>query len=81
MKVSVRLFAVARELAGEDNIELDLPDGATVLELRRRLAASRPQLALALPKMLIAVDSEYAGSTTVISPGAEIACIPPVSGG
>ena len=81
MKVSVRLFAVARQLGGAESIELDLPDGATVADLRRLLALATPELAAALPKMLIAVDSEYAGSTTVISPRAEIACIPPVSGG
>jgi sulfur-carrier protein len=81
MKVHVRLFAVGRQLAGSESVEIDLPDGGTVADLRRQLALASPELAAALPKMLIAVDSEYAGSTTVISPSAEIACIPPVSGG
>ena len=38
MKVRVRLFAAARQAAGCETVELELPRGGTVGQLRRRLA-------------------------------------------
>jgi len=81
MKVRVRLFAVARELAGAETIEVDAPLGTTIADLRTLIAEAFPELGAALPRILMAVDSEYASSQTVVRPGAEVACIPPVSGG
>jgi molybdopterin synthase catalytic subunit/molybdopterin synthase sulfur carrier subunit len=81
MIVRVRLFAAARQLAGAEAIEVDVPQGATVGELRERLAAQWPQLSPLTPHVLFAINSEYADSRTVIPPSGEIACIPPVSGG
>lgn len=81
MNVRVQLFAVARQLAGRDAIELVLPEGATISQLRQSLAAQVPQLASVLPHVMFAVDSEYADDHRTISPGAAVACIPPVSGG
>ncbi len=81
MKVRVRLFAVARQLAGAETIDLELPERATVGQLRRELMARLPQLAPLVAHMALAVDSSYAGDDLEISPGAEVACIPPVSGG
>jgi molybdopterin converting factor subunit 1 len=77
----VQLFAVAKQLAGRETIEISLADHATVADLRRALAAAVPELADSLPRMLFAVNQEYARDTTPIPPDAEVACIPPVSGG
>ena len=81
MKVVVQLFAVARDLAGESTVELDLPAGATVRAIRAALVERVPALAGLLPQMMVAVNAEYAADTTPIPPGADVACIPPVSGG
>ena len=43
MTVTVRLFAVLRERAGMDSIEVELDEGATVAEVLAKLA-SRPEL-------------------------------------
>ena len=45
MKFRVRLFARARDLAGADHVAVELPAGATVADLRRRLVALLPALA------------------------------------
>jgi molybdopterin converting factor subunit 1 len=79
--VSVRLFAVARQLAGRESIELELPADATIAELRAQLAAEVPDLSSVLPHVLFAIGSDYARDSERISEGAQIACIPPVSGG
>lgn len=81
MIARVRLFAAARHLARSEQVEVELAEGATVADLRRALAASHPALAPLLPQSLFAIDTEYVRDTTVIPPAAEIACIPPVSGG
>ena len=81
MIVLVKLFALAKQCAGVPEIALDLPDRATVAVLKRTLAETCPALAPLLLNLMIAVDSEYAPDDRVISPGAEVAAIPPVSGG
>ncbi len=81
MNARVRLFAVARLIAGRDRIEIDLSEGATVADLRRALAERVPELAGILGQVTFAVGTTYADDTTPLSPNADVACIPPVSGG
>lgn len=81
MRVQVRLFAVARQLAGSASIGLDLPEAATVCDLRAALAAQVPGLSAAVKYLQFAINADYATDATPIPPDAEIACIPPVSGG
>jgi sulfur-carrier protein len=81
MMVPVRLFARARDLAGADAVRVELPDGATVADLRRRLAADYPALAGLLERSALAVENEFAADTLVLSSNVEVALLPPVSGG
>jgi molybdopterin converting factor subunit 1 len=81
MKVRVKLFAVARELAGRDELIVELPQGATVCDLRSVVVTAAPALANIVPHALWAVGAEYAGENTPINEQSEIALIPPVSGG
>jgi len=81
MKVHVRLFARARDLIGADAVSLELPDGSCVKNLRRRLAEAHPTLAGLLERSAIAVDNEFAEDTWPLPAHAEIALLPPVSGG
>ena len=81
MMIPVRLFARARDLAGSDILNLDLPAGASVGELRRRIAESFPELRDFLPRCAVAVGEDFAADDRVIPSGAEVAIIPPVSGG
>jgi len=81
MNVHLKLFAAARDLAGRETIELSLPAGATVAGLRRELASRVPELAALVPHVMFAINQEYAADATTIPADAEVACIPPVSGG
>ncbi|MHC4398787.1 MAG: MoaD/ThiS family protein [Planctomycetota bacterium] len=81
MRVRLRLFAVAKQVAGSDRIDLDLPDGARVADLRRQLATRLPRLSGSIAQMMFAVNAEYADDEASIPPDADVACIPPVSGG
>lgn len=81
MILHVRLFARARDLAGADTLRVELPDGATVVDLRRRLTADYPALAGLLQRCAIAVDGDFADDARVLAANAEVAVLPPVSGG
>ena len=56
MTTRVRLFARARDLAGAEALSVELPPGATVADLRRKLAGAVPALAGLLERS--AVGSE-----------------------
>jgi molybdopterin synthase catalytic subunit len=81
MRVTVKLFAGARHTAGADAIQVELTEEATVGTLRVALADQHPQLASLVARSLLAVGEEYAGEETPLKADAEIALIPPVSGG
>ena len=81
MKIVVRFFARARDLAGAETAALELAEGATVDNLRQLLATAYPRLAGLLERSALAVDAEFAAGSTVLRPGTEVALLPPVSGG
>lgn len=82
MTVRVRLFAVLRELAGCDSVEVELAEGATVADALGELSGL-PGLAEPLARMPVAmaVNRSYADPQTRLRPGDELALVPPVSGG
>src|SRR4051794_24912887 len=83
MVLQVRLFAVLRERADTESLQIEVPEGATVAEAMRAIGAESPALAEALEAMpvVMAVNRSYAGETETLSAGDELALIPPVSGG
>lgn len=81
MKLAVKLFARARDLAGSSLIELEVPDLATVADLRTALTSTYPALAPLAPILLIAVGTDYASDQVKLTATSDVACFPPVSGG
>ncbi len=81
MKARVKLFAALRERAGESEIELDLPDTATVAHVVRELDRRYGGMLQGGVPIMIAVNTEYVTGDHPIQEGDEIAFIPPVSGG
>lgn len=81
MKVTVKLFAGASELANQKQVEVELQPPATIGQLRQALLVEVPTLHPLLPHALFAINSNYATDETAVPEAAEIACIPPVSGG
>lgn len=78
----VRLFAMLRERAGSDTVEVELEEGATVadaLDALSRHDGLGP--ALADMPVVMAVNRDYARDDRPLDEGDELALIPPVSGG
>jgi molybdopterin synthase sulfur carrier subunit len=81
VKTTVKLFAAARQLAGQEVVEVSVPSPGRIADLRQALSRQFPSLQPLLKHALFAIDAEYADNETRIPDGAEVACIPPVSGG
>jgi molybdopterin synthase sulfur carrier subunit len=81
VRVRVRLFASLREAAGIDEVDLELPDGASADIAWRALAERYPALAGRRERLMAAVNRRYAPFDAPLQPGDEVVFIPPVSGG
>ena len=81
MKVSLHAFAAAREAIGAREVCIELDDGATLGDLKLRLATAYPSLQALLPTIAFAIDDEYVPFEEHLHEGADVALIPPVSGG
>ena len=80
MKIKVLTFGIVRDIAGKDQLEIELPEGAKVEELTSRLRQDYPGLNR-LKSLMVAVNTQYASESTLLSEKDEVALIPPVSGG
>jgi molybdopterin converting factor subunit 1 len=81
MRVTVRLFARLRDIAGAAELVRDVPPGATIGSVWRDLAREFPDLANYERTISSAVNADYARMDRAIGDGDEIAFLPPVSGG
>lgn len=81
MNVRVRLFAAARDVAGCELIQIQVPDPANVADLRAAISQQYPKLDASIRHSLLAINNQYADDATIIPANADIAWIPPVSGG
>lgn len=79
--IEVRFFAGARDRVQRETVTLTLPRGATIADLRARLMQDYPKLTSFLQHCCFAVGDEYAAEDAALTSGAEVAVIPPVSGG
>lgn len=80
--VRVRLFAILRERAGKESIEVDLTEEATVADAIKALSELDAFAGLLdrLP-VAMAVNRQYATADTRLAAQDELALIPPISGG
>ena len=81
MRVTVRLFARLRELAGAEELAIEVPDGASVGDVWECLAAGHPALSVHRGSVSAAVNAEFARMHARVGAGDEVAFLPPVSGG
>ena len=81
MRVSVRLFARLRDIAGAAELTRQVAPGATIGTVWRELAREFPDLAPYERSISSAVNLDYARMDRAVADGDEIAFLPPVSGG
>lgn len=81
MTVKIQLWSYFADLAGCAQTGEELPAGATISDLLKRLHARFPKLAAMEKSTLIAVGVEYQGRDYVLKDGDEVSLFPPVQGG
>jgi sulfur-carrier protein len=81
MRVTIRLFARLREIAGASELERDVPDGSTLAMVWDTLAREFPEMAPYRRSISGAVNADYARLDAKVASGDEVAFLPPVSGG
>lgn len=81
MKIRVKLFALTQDLAGREEVALELTEPVTVGTIRQCLGESIPALQPVLGSCAFAVNNEYALNAAEVQETDEVACLPPVSGG
>ncbi len=81
MRVTVRLFARLRDLAGTGELVRDVADPATVQTVWKSLVSDMPALSDYERTMSVAVNADYARMSAAVHDGDEVAFLPPVSGG
>jgi molybdopterin converting factor subunit 1 len=81
MRVTIRLFARLRDLAGSGELVRDVPAPATVHTVWQTLVAEMPWLGDYERTMSVAVNADYSRMTAAVQEGDEVAFLPPVSGG
>lgn len=80
MKLCVLLFGITKEIAGNNQLELEMEAGTSVESLKDHLRSLYPGFDK-LDSFAIAVNSTYVREDLELYAGDEIAVIPPVSGG
>ncbi len=81
MTVRVKFFAMLREKVGQDEITLQLPEGATTATFWQAITEKYPQLAPYRTQSRLAVNRAYVLNEQPLQDGDEVTIIPPVSGG
>ncbi len=81
MEIRVLYFALVREHTGLESETISLADGATVADLRAILADRHDIVRRAQRHLRVAVNEDFAQDADVLTPGDEVALIPPVAGG
>src|SRR5689334_5174469 len=82
--VTARLFALYREAAGQDRVQVAVPPGTTVRGLWPYLVAAAPRLqrvSEATASTAYAVNDTWAKGDQALRDGDEVAFLPPVGGG
>jgi molybdopterin synthase catalytic subunit len=72
---------VARGRAGRGRPPIDLPDGSRVADALAAIARAHPTMAALWPHLAVAADGVLVPPEAILRAGAEVALLPPVSGG
>jgi molybdopterin synthase sulfur carrier subunit len=81
ISVHVKLFAVAKDLAGTNETTLSLQDDAQIRSVLEHFLRINSRFEEWKDHFRLAVNSEYVDLNQPLHDGDEVAIIPPVSGG
>jgi MoaD family protein len=81
MKIRVQFYAQLRDLMGISDLDVDVPEGATVRDLLEKIYSQQPSLRDHDKSILVGAGVEFVDRDYNLKAGGEIAIMPPVQGG
>jgi molybdopterin synthase sulfur carrier subunit len=81
MRIKLRLFSIAKDLAGFEEKDIALDSGATPEHVLEILSEHNKTFERWKTSLRFAVNYEYVSNDHPLNDGDEVAVIPPVSGG
>ena len=81
VRVHVQFFSRLRDLAGESELELEVPERTSVAELLDILYSRAPALRDWDKSILVAAGVEFVGRDYILQSDDRISIMPPVQGG
>jgi molybdopterin converting factor subunit 1 len=81
ISIRLKLFSIAKDLAGFDEKTIELPLGSHADAVLEHLIRQNPLFKNWKPSLRVAVNMVYDDNQRPLSNGDEVAIIPPVSGG
>ena len=81
MKVHVQFFSRLRDLAGVQEMELELAESTAAADLLEMLYSRTPALRDWDKSILVAAGVEFVGRDYLLKSGDQISIMPPVQGG
>jgi molybdopterin converting factor subunit 1 len=80
-RIHLLAFGGTKQILGTPTLDFPLETPATVGDLLERICRDYPRLARLQRSLRLAVNGSYAQAGDPVSPGDEVALIPPVAGG
>lgn len=83
MKITVKLFANLKGIAGTDTLELQLDNNKKIADLLAEVARILPVMkdVLETRKLFVSLNEEMAQKDDMLKDGDEVGLLPPFSGG
>jgi molybdopterin converting factor small subunit len=81
MNIRVQFYSHLRDLVGAPELDVDLPEKATVGDLLAKIYEQTPALRSRDKSILIGAGVEFVDRNYELKPGEEISIMPPVQGG
>ncbi len=80
MQIRIMAFGIAKEILGDRQLSMEVPDACSVAELKNQLIHIYPDFEK-LRSLSLAVNQDYVRDDVILFERDEIVIIPPVSGG
>jgi MoaE-MoaD fusion protein len=81
VRIRVLFFGVLKDIVGQREESLEIPDGALLETVFEHYAARFPRLREASSSIVLALNQQFSSPSAALSEGDEVAFLPPVSGG
>jgi molybdopterin converting factor small subunit len=81
MKINVKLFYQLKQRAGTSSLEVDMPDKATIKDLRTWLEREYPSLRTHLDNVMVLMNKKIVLDEDELFDQAEVSFMTPVGGG